>query len=259
MDERRTVEDSRKRQAGEGPAAQAGGTAPEGPQYHTILIGLLAVLVVVAAFNQFQIATLYSMPLVKAGGVAAAQAAPSTQAQPSGASLQAVDVRPTGVPAIYGSELGIRYDDVSETNPQLADSTIDKLAIYDQQIDLQGADLQRYVKIGTSIACEYCCGAKTLVFATGAPACGCSHSYAMRGLAKYLIKNHGSEYTDDQILEELGKWKVLFFPGVHAQKAAVLKSQGVELNYVNLASNKYRGIESAASAGGSGGAMVGGC
>ncbi len=259
MDERRTVEESRKKQGADGQAAQEGGQAAAGTQYHTILIGLLAILVVAAAFNQFQIATLYSMPLVKAGGVAAVAAAPSAQAQPSGASLQAVDVRPTGVPAIYGAELGIRYDDVSEANPQLAESTISKLARYDQEIDLQGADLQRYVKIGTSIACEYCCGANTLVFATGAPACGCAHSYAMRGLAKYLIKNHGSEYTDDQILEELGKWKTLFFPGPISAKAAVLKSQGIELNYINLASNKYRGIESGASAGSGGASQVGGC
>jgi hypothetical protein len=262
MDERRTVEESRRRQAEEGPSSRAGEPAG-GPQYHTILIGLLAVLVVAAAFNQFQIATLYSLPLAKAGGGAAAAAAAGTasaQAQPSGASLQAVDARPTGVPAIYGAELGIRYDDVSEATPQLAESTISKLARYDQEIDLEGADLQRYVKIGTSIACEYCCGANTLVFATGAPACGCAHSYAMRGLAKYLIKNHGSEYTDDQILEELGKWKALFFPGPMNAKAAVLKSNGIELNYVNLASNKYRGIESGAASGGSGGAgQVGGC
>ena len=79
----------------------------------------------------------------------------------------------------------------------------------------------------------------------------------MRGLAKYLIKYHGTEFSDEQILEELGKWKVLFFPGVHQQKAAVLKSQGIELNYINLASNKYRGAEKGQAS--SGGAMVGGC
>ena len=77
----------------------------------------------------------------------------------------------------------------------------------------------------------------------------------MRGLAKYLITKHGSEFTDDQILEEMGKWKVLFFPEIHMQKAAALKQNGIELNYINLASNLYRNIEKGAS----GGAMVGGC
>ena len=43
-----------------------------------------------------------------------------------------------------------------------------------------------------------------------------------------------------------------------AQKAAVLKSKGIELNYINLASNKYRGIEKGVEVGSSG-AMVGGC
>jgi len=79
-------------------------------------------------------------------------------------------------------------------------------------------------------------------------------------LAKYLLQNHGSEYTNDEILEELGRWKTLFFPGNMMQKASVLNQQGIELNYINLASNKYRGIEQGASAGGAGGSgMVGGC
>ena len=77
----------------------------------------------------------------------------------------------------------------------------------------------------------------------------------MRGLAKYLIKNHPKEFSDDEILGELGKWKVLFFPDIHKTKAAVLKEQGIEINYINLASNKYRGIEKGSSAG----EMVGGC
>ncbi len=171
-------------------------------------------------------------------------------------SVSASEIMPTGVPAVYGKELSIRYDDISASNSQATDSTMGILARYDEGITLTGDDLARYVTIGSMIACEYCCGATSLVFKNGGAACGCAHSYAMRGLAKYLIKNHGSEYTDDQILEELGKWKVLFFPGVHEQKAAVLKSQGIELNYINLASNKYRGIETGQASGGS---MVGGC
>ena len=116
--------------------------------------------------------------------------------------------------------------------------------------------MQRYIDIGLQISCEYCCGADSIIFSNGKAACGCAHSYAMRGLAKYLIKNHGTEFTDDEILEELGKWKVLFFPGIHETKAAVLKSKGIELNYINLASNKYRGIETGQQ---SSSGMVGGC
>ncbi len=170
--------------------------------------------------------------------------------------VSALDVSPKGVPEIYGSELGVSYDDVSPNNPQLADATIEKLSKYED--DTLSSDLMtRYIKIGSSISCEYCCGAQAIIFSNGQRACGCAHSYAMRGLAKYLLKNH-ADMTDDAILEELGKWKVLFFPGVHSQKAEALKSKGVELNYINLASNKYRGAEKGQSSG-SGGAMVGGC
>ena len=170
--------------------------------------------------------------------------------------VSASEIIPKGIPAVYGKELKISYDDISASNSQSTESTIGILTNIDNSVTLTGDDLDRYVKIGSMIACEYCCGAQTLVFKDGQAACGCAHSYAMRGLEKYLIKNHGTEYTDDEILEELGKWKVLFFPGVHETKAAVLKSKGIELNFINLASNKYGGIEKGQE---SSGDMVGGC
>lgn len=171
--------------------------------------------------------------------------------------VSASSVIPNGDPKLYGEELGIRYDDVSPNDPRKADATIAVLKKLDLTINLEGENLKRYIGITTQISCEYCCGAKAIVFENGQPACGCAHSYAMRGLAKYLITNHGAQYTDDQILEELGKWKVLFFPGIHETKASVLKSQGIDFNYINLASNKYRGIEKGQAAAGN--AMVGGC
>lgn len=176
-----------------------------------------------------------------------------------GGAVSASEIIPTGTPKIYGEELKINYDDVSPNNPQLADSTIKVLSNIDRSETLAGAELQRYINIlytmENGISCEYCCGARSIIFEDGKPACGCAHSYAMRGLAKYLIKFHGDEYSDEEILEEVGKWKVLFFPGIHEGKAAVLKSKGIELNYINLASNKHRGIEKGQASGG----MVGGC
>ena len=179
--------------------------------------------------------------------------------------VSALDVLPKGAPDVYGGELGVSYNDVSASNPQLADATMKKLAKY-EDMQLNKEQMERYVKIGSSIACEYCCGAKTLVFSNGERACGCAHSYAMRGLAKYLLTKH-SDMTDEQILNELGKWKVLFFPGVHEKKAEVLKASGIDytdknVGYIYLASNMYRGAENqaTASAAGSGGSqMVGGC
>ncbi len=222
--------------------------------YHKVLLSLLAVMIVVTAFNQYQIATIQSMPVAAAPQSYGGSSNPVTEAQPSSQASFSSKVIPKGIPSVYGSELGISYDDVSPVSPALADQTIRKLAAYDTDITLDGEDLDRYIVIGLSISCEYCCGAKSIIFPNGAAACGCAHSYAMRGLAKYLIQNHGEEFSDEQIVEELGKWKVLFFPGIHEEKAAALLSQDIDVNYINLASNKYRGIEQ-----GTGGSMVGGC
>ena len=169
--------------------------------------------------------------------------------------VSASEIIPTGVPAVYGAELGISYNDVSASNPRLADATIAKLRQY-ENIELSGDLMNRYIRIASSISCEYCCGAKALIFSNGQRACGCAHSYAMRGLAKYLLKNH-PDMSDKEILSELGKWKTLFFPGILEKKAQILDKKGIDsTNYINLASNKYRGIEKGES---NGGGMVGGC
>lgn len=215
---------------------------------------LISAVLVISLFNQISIGqasdTLNRVSLT-------AQVSGSNTQQNNIQQSAGPNVIPKGVPKIYGPELSVSFDDVSAANPSKADLTIKKIAVYDTQITLSGAEMDRYKKITSMIACEYCCGAQSLTFSNGQPACGCAHSYAMRGLAKYLLKNHASEYTDDQILEELGKWKTLFFPGVITKKASVLQQQGIELNYINLASNKYRGIEAGAQ--GSSGSMVGGC
>jgi hypothetical protein len=204
---------------------------------------MLVFAVLLLAFNTYNINKLTQGNIATAAGVT----------QPaSSASLS--NVIPTGVPEVYGSELQISYDDVSANTPQKADQTIAVMADIDREITLEGDDLDRYITIVSEISCEYCCGVKSIIFPDGKPACGCAHSYAMRGLAKHLIVNHPDEFTDDQILEELGKWKVLFFPTQMTQKAGVLADNGIEMNYVNLASNAYRGIEKGVSGG-----MVGGC
>src|SRR3989344_5326460 len=172
--------------------------------------------------------------------------------------VSALDVVPNGIPEIYGGEIGVSYNDVSASNPSLADATMAKLTKY-EDMKLDNATMARYINIGSSIACEYCCGAKTLVFSNGERACGCAHSYAMRGLAKYLLTEH-PDMTDLEILNEMAKWKVLFFPGIHEKKAEALKANGIDYtNYVNLASNLYRGAENQASSAGGSGQMVGGC
>lgn len=171
--------------------------------------------------------------------------------------VSASEIIPTGVPSVYGESLGISYDDVSPSNQRLADATIAKMTEY-EDISLNDAQMQRYIAIAGSISCEYCCGAESIIFSNGQRACGCAHSFAMRGLAKYLLTEH-PDMPDEEILSELGKWKVLFFPGIHEQKAQALEANGIDsTDYINLASNKYRGIEKGASTGGAG-QMVGGC
>lgn len=153
------------------------------------------------------------------------------------------EILPKGIPRIYGAELGVSYDDVSVSNQQKADATISRLGQLDTSIKLNSEQTKRYISIALDISCEYCCGADSIIFSNGQPACGCQHSYAMRGVAKYLIQKHGGEFTDAEILEEMSKWKTLFFPGQISQKASVLKEKGIEISYTNLASNRYRGVE----------------
>ncbi|MDP3982203.1 MAG: hypothetical protein Q8P70_01480 [bacterium] len=168
-------------------------------------------------------------------------------------------ILPTGIPAVYGAELGISYDGVNPSDPKLADQTISTMGQMDMDLTLEGDHLKRYIDIlynqHKGMSCEYCCDVPAIIFENGEPACGCAHSYAMRGLAKYLILNHGESMTDKEILEEMGKWKVLFFPDIHAQKAAVMQQLGMEIDYISLTSNENRGIERGSDVG----SMVGGC
>ncbi len=167
------------------------------------------------------------------------------------------EVIPTGVPATYGETLGISYDDVSASAPRKADATIEVMAKIDRTTELSGDDLDRYIDIlhnqRGGISCEFCCGAKSVISEDGEAACGCAHSFAMRGITKHLILN--TDMSDEDILSEVGKWKVLFFPGIHRQKAFAMEEEGMEVDYINLTTNENRGIEKGAA----GGSMVGGC
>ena len=215
--------------------------------FQIALIVLMALTLASASYNSLALSKLKvtvpgSEPIGNSG------------AATGGVTSLSVDVIPKGVPKVYGEELGVSYDGVTPNDAQLTEQTISKLAVLDQQIELSGDLLQRYITIASQISCEYCCGAPAIINTKGDAACGCAHSYAMRGLAKYLLTKHASEFTNNQILEEMGKWKTLFFPTQLSQKAQVLIDKGIELNYINLASNKYRGVEQGVSGG-----MVGGC
>lgn len=223
---------------------------------YALIIGVVALM----AFNQIQLFSL--------NGSGASAAAPAVSAASGSSSINASSattadamyaaIMPRGTPRQYGAELGVSFD-----NPEAAITALSK---YDNMA-LSGDLLQRYINVAGKISCEYCCGAESIIFTNGQAACGCAHSGMMRGLAKYLLKNHASDWTDDQLLEELGKWKTTFFPKQITSKALILAQNGIELNYINLASNKYRDLsklqETKAADTGSGLSsvpnMVGGC
>jgi len=209
-------------------------------------IGLLIAIIFIIVFNLYRTSSLSDNTTSAVVGTIIKQQ-----------STGYVDVTPKGIPRIYGEKLGVSYDDISISDQKKADKIIGDIGNLDNKVILNDNEMKRYISIAMNIGCEYCCGAESIIFSNGQAACGCSHSYAMRGLAKYLIKYHPNEFTDSQILEELGKWKTLFFPDNIGRKAFILKSKGIELNYINLASNKYRNIEKGVDT--NNGAMVGGC
>jgi hypothetical protein len=218
----------------------------EGNKSYNILVSLLVITSLVLMFNTLSLSNLTNGSSGLTGSIIS--------------NVDSNSVIPTGIPEIYGEELGLRYDDVSANDPYIADVTIGVLAQIDRSVELSGTNKERYINtlynLEGGMSCEYCCGARSIIFETGEAACGCAHSYAMRGLTKYLLTEHGDEYSDVEILEEVGKWKTLFFPTQMQQKADVLAEKGIEFSYVNLASNANRGIEQGTS---SSGGMVGGC
>lgn len=206
-----------------------------------LVVGLMIAVLFVNGFNMYQMQGMKSqISTSQPNGMLEMSYMSANQIPETNSGIEVI---PKGIPKIYGAELGVSYDDISASDQQKSDATIRKIGMLDQQISLSGKDKERYIAIAGQISCEYCCGVESIIFKDGSAACGCAHSFAMRGIAKYLIKNHGSEFTDNEILEELGKWKTLFFPSQMSKKAAVLKDKGIEIDYINLASNKYRGIE----------------
>ncbi|OGY46253.1 MAG: hypothetical protein A2744_04650 [Candidatus Buchananbacteria bacterium RIFCSPHIGHO2_01_FULL_44_11] len=191
-------------------------------QKSTLPIVLMSTLALVLIFNQSQLGILRQIIVenttegIETGPVAGnGNVSGNSNSQP-GIDLVALakNFLPFGIPPVYGAELKVSFDD-----PVAA---INVLAQYEQDTrpnKLTGEKLERYIKIGQSTACEFCCGATTMVFPDGSKACGCAHSAAMRGVVAYLLEN--TNMTDQQILGEANKWKAVFFPGPMTQKFAV--------------------------------------
>src|SRR3989344_439719 len=204
----------------------------ENRKNYNLVYVLLALAIVMLGFNQYQLLTVNTPKTASTGLLTGQAIAGVSQPQQSQADMQAVlaKVMPKGVPEVYGAELKVSFDDPVKS--------IDILANFDADLnpgkggikfeELTEIQKQRYLKIGFSIACEYCCGVQSLITKDGQPSCACAHSAAMRGLAKYLLKNHEAQFTDEQILDHLTKWKTLFFP--QQMVAKYMQSQGISIN-----------------------------
>lgn len=185
-------------------------------------IFFLAVAVtILLLINQLQITALSS----SLGDASSASKGTKLQVKLSGDTVQDAikAVIPVGTPE-YGAELGVSFDDPI--------NSLNILAKLDRQVatgSLTEDEKSRYVSINSRISCEFCCGAISVIDSSGRDACGCSHAASFRGLSKYLIRNHPAEWSDDEILLELTKWKALYYPKNMVEKAVAALDNGLEL------------------------------
>lgn len=196
-------------------------------QISAAAIALLVIAILVLVLNQFLIGSITAAAVsgVAAGGANAISA--GANAAPSAADAQkfAAEFIPRGTPA-YGQAASLSFDNV--------DGSLQNLLYYHQSIQFSDGETARYIRIGTTrnTACEFCCGVGDAGFidSAGQLTCGCAHNIAFSGLAKWMIKN--TDYSDGQILEEIAKWKVAFFPGPALQKALI--QQGIDPSAVGM-------------------------
>ncbi|MBI4135490.1 hypothetical protein HY477_02035 [Candidatus Uhrbacteria bacterium] len=81
---------------------------------------------------------------------------------------------------------------------------------FERQIQLPPDREQRFQKIISTMTCDYCCGGPNQI--TTINRCGCRHAQAYRSIAKHLLQTVGDQYTDEEILGELQRWKGVWYP-----------------------------------------------
>ncbi|MBI2558523.1 hypothetical protein HYW20_04325 [Candidatus Woesearchaeota archaeon] len=178
--------------------------------------GLMAVAAFLIIFNQIQISQASALAGLSTGltfKTSSTKTSLALTGDPNQDAMTVVISR--GVP-FYGEALGVSFDDPIKSLDIIAN--LDP-AYGRNKIQLSPEEKQRYISILTipTMGCEYCCGANTAVTKDGRPTCGCKHSWAMRGLAAYLIKNY-PQISDDEVKREVAKWKGMFFPKQMIQK-----------------------------------------
>src|SRR3989344_3071458 len=111
------------------------------------------------------------------------------------------NVVPKGTPW-YGPEAGVSFDDPISAQ---------KLWAKGRGIQLSSDEQKRWERIVNSFTCDYCCGSPQQP--TIITRCGCAHSIAAQGMAKWFIKNYGDKYSDEEIYGEMARWYALWYPG----------------------------------------------
>src|SRR3989344_3035766 len=195
-----------------------------GMEKNTKVLILVAIVAAALLINQWQIMAISGM----AGDASSKGTKLSVKLSGDVVQDAIKAVIPTGTPE-YGTELGVSFDDPI--------NSLNILAKLDRQVptsSLTEEENARFVNVGTKISCEFCCGAPSVIDNTGRSLCGCSHAASFKGLSKYLIKNHPSEWTDDEILLELTEWKALYYPRNMVEKAVAALENGLELTPAGL-------------------------
>ena len=110
------------------------------------------------------------------------------------------NIVPKGTPW-YGGQAGVSFDD-----PIAAQN---KWATY-RSLQLTSNEQERWNRIANSFTCDYCCGSPqnpTII-----TRCGCAHSAAAQGMAKWFIKYYSDSYSDEEIYGEMARWYALWYP-----------------------------------------------
>ena len=137
-------------------------------------------------------------------------------------------VVPTGTPFYIlegpGSEKlkGASFDDPLASQKVWASLLGSKRFGTANAIQLSPEEDKRWQKLTSVFTCDFCCGGPNIV--TTISHCGCAHSYAWQGMATFFIKNY-PQYTDEQILGEMTKWKGLWYPQGMIQDYLVFTGQ----------------------------------
>ncbi|MDP6648460.1 MAG: hypothetical protein QGH34_03640 [Candidatus Woesearchaeota archaeon] len=137
-------------------------------------------------------------------------------------------VVPTGTPSYVlggsGSEKiqGASFDDPIASQKVWASLLGSRRFGTDNAVQLTPEEEQRWNKLTSVFTCDFCCGGPSRV--TTINRCGCAHSYAWQGMAKFFIKYY-PEYSDEEILGEMTKWKALWYPKGMIQDYLVFTGQ----------------------------------